>query len=177
MSQGIIQKFLSKRSENKALKDNWRTTKIIPDISVCVDLILKNQNAICITVDFRAKYYVDENLDIDGNSLMKVVDGDFYGDYVAFPYEENSPFAEKHDETMKVIITESGIENHLKYLETKPKIIETKIERFRDPLLNYRILTVFIVGCTLSVLSFSLEILSKKYEKKLSNVVNRLLKK
>ena len=137
-----------------------------------IDLILDTQNVICITFDYRANYYVDKNLDSNGKTLMKIVDSNLYGDYLAFSYEDNSPFMEKFDETMKRI-TQSGLEKHLKYLETKPKIIETTIEQFEDPYLKYRIVIVFIVGITLSILSFGYEILIfKYYKKKRSNFVN-----
>ena len=162
MSQVVIQQFLLKRSENKALINSRVALKLILDISDCIDLILDTQNAICITFDFRGKYYVNENLDSDGKSLMKIVDGDMYGDYIAAPYEDNSPFIEKFDETM-IRIMQSGLEKHLNYLETKPKIVEMKIDQYRDLYLKYRILIVFIVGCTLSLLSFCFEVLLPKY--------------
>ena len=104
---------------------------------------------------------------------MKVVDGDLYGDYIGFPYEDGSPFIEKFDKTMKGI-AQSGLAKHLKYLD-KPIIVETKIERFQDPYLKYRILIVFIVGCALSMFSFCFEALAVKYyDKKRLNIVNHV---
>ena len=162
MSATAIKKFIKKRSENKELKNNSGTIERIKEDSKCVDLIINTQNAICILFDYTAKSYVDRNIDGNGKNVMKVVDADLYGDFVAFPYEDGSPVMEKFDKTMQEI-AESGLAKHLKYLETNPKIIKTKIEEFQDPFLKYRISIVFIVGCILSILSFCFEIIIFKY--------------
>ena len=171
----VVKKYLMEGTENEVIKKIWETAIQVKDFSSCTDLLIKSQNVVCITFDFRAIYYVEENLDSNGKRIMKIVDGGLYGDYMAFPYEDGSPFVEKFDEVMKGV-ARAGLEKHMEYLERKPKIFYSEIEELQDPYIIYRILIVFTVGITLSIFSFCFEMLKfKYYDKKRSNFVNKVI--
>lgn len=71
---------------------------------LCIDELIYTRNAICVTPLRSAMYSVKNNLDDNGNPVMKVTDLSSNYEFVGFLYEKASPFAEKFNLLMRRMV-------------------------------------------------------------------------
>ena len=157
-----LQLFFEKASET--LIDVIIVPRIISHISDCIDIILKNQSAICIADITKGEYYLNKYLDPMGNALLEIIDTDLYSEYISFRYEYASPFVEKFNMLMERII-ESGIVDYWMKLNQKHKIIDqvSLLSKMHDPFVMERLSIILFFGFVLAIATLFFEILFNKY--------------
>lgn len=89
--------------------------KIIDDED-CVKKLISTRSVVCVLPYYGAKYQVRINLDVQKRPIMKLAKPSFHHQFVSFPYEKASPYAEKFDKIIQQV-KESGIMNVQKLKE------------------------------------------------------------
>ena len=151
----------------------------IQNKEICVSKILESQNAICIMSKETGEYSVNNYVNEEGRSLLKVVNDNFRSQHLYFPMADGSPFVEKFVDTINRIV-ESGISN--KFLDVKSNFTNKAqgfiMHKIKDPYSIYRIIIVLGFGFLLSILTLCFELLVFNCSKmKILNVVKYVFKK
>ena len=142
-----------------------RVPVLMPTTRDCVEELLMTQIGICITNNLEAEYFANINSDKDGTSRLELIDVNLFGDFVSLAYENSSPFLEKIDIVMRIIVE---FRFFWRYVEYRPENFETHsiYDELKDMLTLQRFLIILFSGYILSIITFFSEILTYKYLKK-----------
>lgn len=146
---------------------HWESEEINKLISIskkslnffaCFDELIKTNNVICVAPLRSAIYGTKQNLNSQGNPVMKVTDLSFGYEYIGFLYEKASPFAEKFDKLMQRMVEFSVFPdremNKVKLYDSVDESAES------DDTIEKTTLLILLIGCFLSMITFTYELIS-----------------
>lgn len=158
----IYTPYFAKDYEDAETQELFLNSKQVESDVDCIHLLIKSNNVICITPYFTAKLFVMKSLDANGFPIMKM--GQFFRfEYVAFPHEKSSPYAEKIDKNIRHLI-ESGIPTIWEYQAFKggAKMYESKRKSNVKDIFSFQLIIILFVGVLLSTMVFLVELATKR---------------
>lgn len=149
--------YRANRFESEVIKKVIFKSRSSISLTACFEEIIFTGNAICITPSRTAIYAIKNNLDAQGKSVMKMTDLSLNHQFVGFLYEKASPFVEKFDKMMQIMVESAIIPDREFY---KVKFYELdKSKNKTDETISKTTLVILIIGYILSLITFVLEVI------------------
>lgn len=131
--------------------------KEIDDVPECINIMVKTNNAACITTMPEANYYSKSIFNHKYQPFMRITELSFKYEPDTYIYEKASPFAEKFDKTIRQVF-ESSIVVHKSKAITKVRVVNSKHSNWIEKsLLKQIIYVVLCFGYTLASAIFAWE--------------------
>lgn len=146
------------KNDPDSVKRIFSKLKKVDRNNECIKILIETRSAICILSDIRAKYYAEENLIHNQNQIMKVTKVSFRYEFLAFPYEKASPFAEKFNKII-LLTRESGILKYVrKYRKIKTHDDYIDVSEKTENVLIEELCLILFIGHFLAFIAFLIEL-------------------
>lgn len=129
----------------------------------CVQNLRKNRDCICIMSEYRAKFFIKYYSKDDHKPVMKIANIQIGYDWLAYMYEESSPYVKRFNEVL-LKLYESGVSKSWLYSFKYCESIDLKsrnnmIAQYQDEISKMPLYTVLFVGYAVSLTIFVAELL------------------